>query len=56
MVGDHFRRALAAGAKPDLLRKAARQDGTRFFQEEGVLLAAKGVTSLPELARVLKDS
>ncbi len=55
VVGDHFRRALAAGAPAEMLRKAARQDGMRFFQEEGILLAAKGVTSLPELARVLKE-
>ena len=43
------------GAKLDCLRQAARKDGMKSFQEEGVLLVAKGVTSLPELMRVLKQ-
>jgi type II secretory ATPase GspE/PulE/Tfp pilus assembly ATPase PilB-like protein len=38
----------------DLLRKAARADQQRSLQEEGILLVAKGVTSLQELQRVLK--
>jgi type II secretory ATPase GspE/PulE/Tfp pilus assembly ATPase PilB-like protein len=54
-VGDTVRRALAAGAKLDLLRQAARKDGMKSLQEEGILLVAKGVTSLPELMRVLKQ-
>jgi len=54
-VGDTVRRALAAGAKLDLLRQAARKDGMKSLQEEGVLLVARGVTSLPELMRVLKQ-
>jgi type II secretory ATPase GspE/PulE/Tfp pilus assembly ATPase PilB-like protein len=33
----------------------ARKAGMRTLQEEGILLAAKGVTSLPELMRVLKQ-
>jgi hypothetical protein len=41
--------------KLDLLRKAARLAGMRTFQEEGVLLVAKGVISLAELQRVLKE-
>ncbi|MDY0170653.1 MAG: ATPase, T2SS/T4P/T4SS family [Thermoguttaceae bacterium] len=55
VVGDSVRKALAARAKPDLLRQAARKDGMRSLQEEGLLLVAKGVTSLPELMRVLKQ-
>jgi type II secretory ATPase GspE/PulE/Tfp pilus assembly ATPase PilB-like protein len=38
-----------------LLRKAAKEAGQRSLQEEGILLVAKGVTSLPELMRVLKQ-
>ena len=54
-VGDTVRKVLATGPKLDVLRQAARKDGMRTFQEEGVLLVAKGVTSLPELMRVLKQ-
>jgi len=54
-VGDNVRKVIAAGAKLDLLRAAGRKDGMRSLQEEGILLVAKGVTSLPELMRVLKQ-
>ncbi len=55
IVGDAVRQALEANPTLDALRKAARQDGMKSFQEEGVLLVAKGTTSLPELMRVLKQ-
>jgi len=51
---DGFRRALAAGARLDALRAAARRTGMPGLQEEGILLVAKGVTSVNELIRVLK--
>lgn len=51
---DQFRQKLLKEPKIDVLRKAARKAGMRTLQEEGVLLVAKGVTSLPELQRVLK--
>jgi type II secretory ATPase GspE/PulE/Tfp pilus assembly ATPase PilB-like protein len=54
-VGDVVRKSLAAGAKLDVVRRAARKDGLKNFQEEGILLVARGVTSLPELMRVLKQ-
>jgi type II secretory ATPase GspE/PulE/Tfp pilus assembly ATPase PilB-like protein len=54
-VGGAVRKALAAGAKLAVVRQAARKDGMKSFQEEGILLVAKGVTSLPELMRVLKQ-
>ncbi len=54
-VGDTVRNVLTTEPKLELLRQAARKDGMRGFQEEGVLLVAKGVTSLPELMRVLKQ-
>jgi type II secretory ATPase GspE/PulE/Tfp pilus assembly ATPase PilB-like protein len=53
-VGETVRKALAAGAKLEVLRQAARKDGMKNFQEEGILLVVKGVTSLPELMRILK--
>ena len=52
---DAVRQALVAGPKLDTLRPVARKAGMRTLQEEGILLAAKGVTSLPELMRVLKQ-
>lgn len=55
VVGDAVRKVLATSPKLDLLRAAARRDGMSSLQEEGVLLVAKGVTSLPELQRVLKQ-
>ena len=54
-VGDAVRKVLVASPKLDLLRRAARRDAMSSLQEEGVLLVAKGVTSLPELMRVLKQ-
>lgn len=53
-VNDQMREILAKQPNLDLLKKAARADGQRSLQEEGILLVAKGVTSLPELMRVLK--
>jgi len=55
LVGDAVRAALASNPAPDALRAAARQDGMQTMQQEGIVLVAKGVTSLPELTRVLKQ-
>jgi type II secretory ATPase GspE/PulE/Tfp pilus assembly ATPase PilB-like protein len=55
VVDDKIREILVKQPKIDLLRKAARMAGMRPFQEEGLLLVAKGVTSLAELQRVLKE-
>ena len=49
-----MREILAKQPSLDLLRKAARADNQRSLQEEGILLVAKGVTSLQELQRVLE--
>jgi type II secretory ATPase GspE/PulE/Tfp pilus assembly ATPase PilB-like protein len=54
-VDDNIRQILAKQPQLDLLRKAAKNAGMRPFQEEGLLLMARGVTSLPELQRVLKE-
>ena len=53
-INDQMREILIKQPKVDLLKKAARASHQRLLQEEGILLVAKGVTSLPELMRVLK--
>ncbi|MCE5268270.1 MAG: Flp pilus assembly complex ATPase component TadA [Planctomycetaceae bacterium] len=53
-VGDAVRAALMSNPRLEAVRQAARKDGMKSLREEGVLLVAKGVTSLPELMRVLK--
>lgn len=53
-ITDQMREILAKQPNVELLRKAARAAQQRSLQEEGILLVAKGVTSLPELMRVLK--
>lgn len=54
VVNDKVREVLIKQPKIDLLRKASRLAGMRTFQEEAILLVAKGVTSLQEAQRVLK--
>ena len=55
VVDDSFRQALATTPKLDVLRQTARKAKHRSLQEEGVLLVARGVTSVQELMRVLKQ-
>ena len=55
IVDDSVRRVLASTPKLDLVRQAAQSAGMRTLQEEGIVLVAKGVTSLEELMRVLKQ-
>jgi type II secretory ATPase GspE/PulE/Tfp pilus assembly ATPase PilB-like protein len=55
IVDDKIREVLVKKPEMELLKKAARLAGMRPFQEEGLLLVAKGVTSLAELQRVLKE-
>ena len=55
VVTDQMREVLAKQPKLELLKKAARASRQRSLQEEGILLVAKGETSLPELMRVLKN-
>jgi type II secretory ATPase GspE/PulE/Tfp pilus assembly ATPase PilB-like protein len=54
-VDSKMREVLLKKPELDLARKVARAAGMRPFQEEGLLLVAKGVTSLAELQRVLKE-
>ena len=53
-VDDKVREVLIRQPKLDLVKKAARAAGMRSLQEEGIVLVAKGLTSLTELMRVLK--
>lgn len=55
IVDDDVRAALAKSPQLATVRAAARKAGMRTLQEEGIVLVAKGVTSLPELMRVLKE-
>ncbi len=54
-VDDQIRKILQAKPELQLLRKAARQAGLQSEQQQGILLAVRGVTSLEELQRVLKS-
>lgn len=54
-VDDKIREALVKQPKLEVLRKVAKKSGHRGLQEEGILLVVKGVTSLEELTRVLKQ-
>lgn len=55
VVDDRVREVLAKQPKLDLLKKAAKLAGMRSCQEEGILMVAKGVTSIQELMRTLKQ-
>ena len=55
IVDDKLRQALQRQPKLDVLRKLARQGGNRNLQDEGIAMVARGVTSLTELNRVLKQ-
>ena len=49
VVGDGLRKVLAKGADVDTMRRPPAKDGMHSLQEEGVLLVAKGVTSLARI-------
>ena len=55
VLNDQIREILVKQPKLELIKKAARASRQRSLQEEGVLLVARGLTSLPELMRVLKQ-
>jgi type II secretory ATPase GspE/PulE/Tfp pilus assembly ATPase PilB-like protein len=54
-VDDNIRKVLTTAPKLENLRLMARKLKHRSLQEEGVLLVARGVTSIQELLRVLKQ-
>ncbi|MCA9213361.1 MAG: Flp pilus assembly complex ATPase component TadA, partial [Planctomycetales bacterium] len=53
MVDDDIRNALIKQPKLDVLRQLARKGGNKNLQQEGIVLVAKGVTSVNELSRAL---
>jgi type II secretory ATPase GspE/PulE/Tfp pilus assembly ATPase PilB-like protein len=55
MIDDSVRKVLASSPNAETLRQALRKAGLQSLQQEGIVLVAKGVTSLPELMRVLKQ-
>ena len=55
VVDDAVRRVLASSPNAETLRQALRKAGMQSLQQEGIVLVAKGVTSLPELMRVMKQ-
>ena len=55
VVSDKVREVIVRQPKLDLLKKAARMAGMKTLQEEGILLVAKGETSVQELMRILKQ-
>ncbi len=55
VIDDSVRRVLASSRDADTLQQALRKAGLQSLQQEGIVLVAKGITSLPELTRVLKQ-
>ncbi len=52
-VGPTVQEVLKKAPKLELLQKAAAKDGNRSLREEGIVLVAKGITSVQELKRIL---
>lgn len=52
-VTDPIREALIKTPKLEVLQQVAKKSGLKSIQDEGILLLVKGVTSLPELQRIL---
>ncbi len=55
IVDDLVRQTLLKEPKVDAVRAAARKAGMKTMEEEGLLQVVKGLTSVQELARVLKE-
>jgi len=53
---DGVRRLILDGARHDDLRRTAREQGMRTLHEAGLEKIAKGITSVPEVLRVLGSS
>jgi len=54
VVNDKLRQVLQQKPQLELMRKVSRAAGNRSLQDEGILLAARGVTSIQEVMRALK--
>jgi type II secretory ATPase GspE/PulE/Tfp pilus assembly ATPase PilB-like protein len=55
VVDDAIRQALLTQPKLEVLRAVSRRSGNTTLQEEGLAKVIQGITSLPELMRVLKQ-
>ena len=55
LVDDAIRKVLTTAPKLEDLRAVARKAKQRGLREEGVLLVVRGVTSIQELLRILKQ-
>lgn len=55
VVNDMVRQQLIRDPSLEAVRTVAKKSGMKTFEDEGLLLVVKGVTSVPELARVLKE-
>ena len=55
IVDSRMRKTLTEQPNLQQLRQIAQQGGNRTLQEEGIVLVARGITSLSELQRVLKQ-
>jgi type II secretory ATPase GspE/PulE/Tfp pilus assembly ATPase PilB-like protein len=55
VVDDNVRQALLKQPTIETVRQASRKAGWKSLQEEGVHLVSKGITSLQEFMRVLKE-
>ena len=55
LVGPEVRRAIAAGAEPDQLRRAAREAGLVTLREAGMRLVERGLTTLDEVLTETPD-
>ena len=56
VMNDDLRRILMKAKNPDELRKAAKKAGHTSLLDEGVVAAARGMTSIQEVFRVLKGA
>ena len=55
VVDDLIRQTMLREPKVDAIRAAARKQGMKTFEDEGLMLVVKGITSVAELSRALKD-
>jgi type II secretory ATPase GspE/PulE/Tfp pilus assembly ATPase PilB-like protein len=53
-ANDAVRTAIAGQVKADVLQQVAKKAGNASLQDEGIKLVLAGITSLPELQRILK--
>jgi len=55
VVDDLIRQTMIREPRVESIRAAARKQGMKTFEDEGLMLVVKGITSVAELSRVLKD-